>query len=116
MGFVDDQNRAESFGSARNQKLPQIEQKLALVLTGGGQSEVGEDVLQELGRRQAAIEYIGIRNVPTILEQAEQAAQEKSFTGAHFAGDYNEPLVPADAIVERRKGLVVPSGGHKIIG
>ena len=63
--------------------------------------------MQELHRRQPAVEDVGVGDVVALLEQLQQAAQQQGLTSADLAGQHHEALVPAHAVIQRRQRLIM---------
>ena len=84
--FVDHENRRQSLLAAGDDVMRNLQQKFTLVLAGTGKPEIADDVLQELDRGETSVEDVGVCDILALLQRLQQAAEQKSFSGAHFSG------------------------------
>src|SRR5580700_4962951 len=107
MGFVHHEHSRQPLGTSSHKIVAQLRKDLRLMFARNGQCEVGADVLQELARRQTAIEYIGIANVAALFEQLEYTAQQQRLSRTYLAGKNDKSFVSPYGVIQRGQRLVV---------
>src|SRR5215470_12937381 len=111
LGLVEGEHGVLTGPAQLDQEVVQGDQPLDVGLSGLGDAEVLEYVLENFLEGQCRVEDEGRGAVA--LEAAQERAQERGLAGADLAGEEDEALVLLDSIEQLREGFAMPGGGVK---
>src|SRR6202021_3049803 len=82
--LVDNQDTRHLFRATLDKELAEIQQKLAFIFSRGWQAEIGKNILQEVSRREPAIEQVGVGNILAIFQEPQKTPQRQGLPCPHF--------------------------------
>src|SRR5215813_7923164 len=106
LGLVEGQHGVLTGPAPVDQEVVQGDEPLDVGLTGLGDAEVLEHVLENSLEGQGRVEDEGRGTVT--LQAAQERAQERGLAGADLAREEDEPLVLLDPVEQLRERLPVP--------
>src|SRR5450759_3824264 len=103
--LIDDQQDFPAIDVLFHQELVQRRQDLRFLHVEGGETELHQDRLQKLRRRQLSLVYL--RDDHVALQFSQECFDQRGFAGTDFARDHHEPVGEPDRRLHVRFGARV---------